>query len=772
MRRARPSPGWILAAALLAAAAGSRGSAQQPPPPAQPQSQGPPVAAGPGPVIPVFLRSVAKTDHTTLVGAWGPMDFWAASPLTSIAFSHDGRMLFAAAKSGEIVGWDLVRFIPSWSLQAPTDADQGAALAVSPENHLLLAPTRRAPVALDVGGRRVRPLPFPEECGDSRCPTLGMGTFFGQGGIAVAGKDSVLVWRRGVESGQVDAPRMKEGEAVSALAGAPRDEVLAMGTELGRLILWDARKSKPIKQGAAHSGRVLATQFLADGKRLLTAGSDGFIKQWDGKKGTLVKAVRVIERPKRGESEPQLGAVGFSPDGKLALTATVAEGRPGSELSIWNLQTGRRTWKVQDLLTRAIAFSPDGRVAALVVHDRGADDPRRIVLLEVESGLSVLKKDGHLQRVTALSVSPDGRLAISSSLDGTIKRWDAASGTQTHVVGQHEGGVSDLSVAWKRQVALSAGADGAVRLWPLKPSEITGGPGPELVPPRLPPLTEAPPAPAPGPGGKGAKPPPPPSGTVPASGSGSGSGSGEMLLDPRALSISPDERHALLPITEVKCAIPEGEDRERCATVYRLRKWDLKESRPLRDFYFADRSLVRPPCSAFLPELEEVLVGFDAVDAWTKKPAPLRVYVRDDQGVPVRSFADPDTDTLRALVMQPQGDLVLVAADRLATASPDERRRGSAWLWNWRIGKKVRALNGHSDSVVTAAFSGDGQRLLTGSLDGTVRLWDVATARELEQLDLKALLNDFPTSVAIAASAPTFLVGTEKGALLQFQLRR
>ncbi|HVE85352.1 MAG TPA: WD40 repeat domain-containing protein [Myxococcales bacterium] len=744
--RARLTP-WASLWVLLAA-----GAAAQPAPPGAAPSQ--------GPVVPVFLRSVARTDHTTLVGAWGPMDFWAASPLTSIAFSPDGRMLFAAARSGEIVGWDLVRFIPSLSLQAPSDADQGATLSVSPEGHMLLTPARRAPVALDVGGKRVRPLPFPPDCGEGRCPILGLGTFFGQGGIAVATKDSLLIWRRGQESGQVDAPRMKEGEAFSALAGAPREELLAMGTELGRLVLWDARTSKAVKQGAAHSGRVLAAQFTADGKKLLTAGADGFVKLWDAKKGTLLKAVRVMERGRR-EEEPLLGAVGFSPDGQLALTAAVLEGRPGSELSLWNLQTGRRTWKAQDLLTRSVAFSPDGRLAALVAHDRGADDPRRILLLEVQSGLSLLQQAGHLQRVTGLSVSPDGKWAVSASLDGTIKRWDAAAGTQTHVVGQHPGGVNDLLVSWKRQVAISAGADGAVRQWTLKPAEIGVGPPAELIPPR--PLPAPPPPPLPPPGKKGGKAPPPPPPPPPST--------GELLLDPRALSLSPDERQALLPLTEPRCAVPEGEEKERCAPVYRLRKWDLKEAHPLRDLYFADRSLVRPPCSAFLPELDEVLVGFDAVDAWTKKASPLRLFVRDDQGVPVRSFADPDVDTLRALVLQPSGDLVLVAADRLQ-ASPEERKRGGAWPWNWRVGKKVRALNGHTDSVVAAAFSGDGQRLLTGSLDGTVRLWDTAGARELEQLDLKALLDDFPTSIAIAANAPTFLVGTEKGALLQFQLRR
>src|SRR5262249_54940524 len=115
------------------------------------------------------------------------------------------------------------------------------------------------------GGRKGRPLTFPSDCGEGRCPILGLGAFFGQGGIAVAGKDDLLVWKRGVDAGQIDAPRMKEGESFSALAGSPRDEVLAMGTELGRLIIWDAKKSKAIKQGAAHTGRVLATRFLADG---------------------------------------------------------------------------------------------------------------------------------------------------------------------------------------------------------------------------------------------------------------------------------------------------------------------------------------------------------------------------------------------------------------------------------------------------------------------------------------------------------------------------
>jgi len=39
------------------------------------------------------------------------------------------------------------------------------------------------------------------------------------------------------------------------------------------------------------------------------------------------------------------------------------------------------------------------------------------------------------------------------------------------------------------------------------------------------------------------------------------------------------------------------------------------------------------------------------------------------------------------------------------------------------------SLTGHSDAVISAAFSPDGKALVTGSLDKSVRLWDLATRR-------------------------------------------
>ena len=44
-------------------------------------------------------------------------------------------------------------------------------------------------------------------------------------------------------------------------------------------------------------------------------------------------------------------------------------------------------------------------------------------------------------------------------------------------------------------------------------------------------------------------------------------------------------------------------------------------------------------------------------------------------------------------------------------------------------------LTGHTDTVCSVGFSADGTLLATGGLDGTVRVWDVATAAPLRTLD-------------------------------------
>jgi len=52
-------------------------------------------------------------------------------------------------------------------------------------------------------------------------------------------------------------------------------------------------------------------------------------------------------------------------------------------------------------------------------------------------------------------------------------------------------------------------------------------------------------------------------------------------------------------------------------------------------------------------------------------------------------------------------------------------------LWDLRLGKGMRSLQGHTDWVTALAFSPDGQMLASSSLDRTIKLWNRTTGQLL-----------------------------------------
>jgi WD40 repeat protein len=101
-----------------------------------------------------------------------------------------------------------------------------------------------------------------------------------------------------------------------------------------------------------------------------------------------------------------------------------------------------------------------------------------------------------------------------------------------------------------------------------------------------------------------------------------------------------------------------------------------------------------------------------------------------------------ETPAYRA-IPSPRGDLVATVPPSRSLQSFNDRID----IWDLATGRRVATLTGITGGVAALAFSGDGSRLATGTLDGALQVWD-PTSGQL-QLVLRGHYNGV-TSVAFS----------------------
>jgi len=59
---------------------------------------------------------------------------------------------------------------------------------------------------------------------------------------------------------------------------------------------------------------------------------------------------------------------------------------------------------------------------------------------------------------------------------------------------------------------------------------------------------------------------------------------------------------------------------------------------------------------------------------------------------------------------------------------------GELKIWNAETGRELQTFNRYSHPIMSVAFSPDGQRIVTASMDGLIKIWDIGIDRELVTL--------------------------------------
>ena len=83
-----------------------------------------------------------------------------------------------------------------------------------------------------------------------------------------------------------------------------------------------------------------------------------------------------------------------------------------------------------------------------------------------------------------------------------------------------------------------------------------------------------------------------------------------------------------------------------------------------------------------------------------------------------------DFENINSIAYSPDGQ-------HIASSSDDNMIK----VWEVATGKQLRCLEGHTAQVWSVAYRPDGQQLASGSSDKTVRVWEMATGKQLLRLE-------------------------------------
>ncbi|EKM59841.1 uncharacterized protein PHACADRAFT_250587 [Phanerochaete carnosa HHB-10118-sp] len=505
-----------------------------------------------------------------------------------------------------------------------------------------------------------------------------------------------------------------EGARVRAIDFAPDGRTIVSSGEDGKIRIWDALTCALVLVFSHHSGYVFSVRYSPDGARIASATGDRIVKIWDAVSGVLLRTLE-------GHTDGVWCAV-FTPDGRR-----IVSGSCDHFIKIWDAETGSCVATLtehQDSIG-SVAVSPDGLWMASGAHDL-------VCLWSMEAPYihRVLLKRKRENLFYSVAFTPDSSKVLTASKGaGKVSVWDVkiaerlynlrpsgqpspsirspsffpagdkfAYGSGESVVvldlahgetrQSFAGHTDDVTcVTYNRDGTriASCSYDGTVRLWNATQDAVNMPRHRNTVRSSTP--------------------------------------SSKEPVDCRLTVFSQNGSRALLT-------------RDNNSTeVYKTDRWDWAYkplSLPSECTHYA----------AFSPDDAVILTASEGkngeVTLWDAASGSLQV--RWKRVVYIMHWAISIQSTLMwsgvlsymshcfggqssPIMFSPDSRYLLTGT--ISTASNSGKH--TACLWDVATGKLIREFVGHSHDVLSVAFSLDGRRIATGSLDRTVMIWEVAT---------------------------------------------
>ena len=402
-----------------------------------------------------------------------------SSAIRSLRVSNDGRWLCTAHHDAYLTLWEVARHTVVQQIR--TDAPC-TALSFSPDGALILAGLQTGETVLyDRAGIPVQTLA-------SRPTPVRAVAMHPAGHLAFVAYEDGMLWqwmRSDLGKWQLRDSLQAHPSTIEALAFSPDGNFVLTGSKDHAARLFTAKDLRLLYTLLGHTGTVHSVGFSADHPHLFTAAADGTVRRW-------IFPYPVAEAVEQ-RSSSEIVATQYSADGRYLLTAAdsmvalfqatnnqlvghytghrsaltalavgnatglVTSGDDQGQIHVWSAHNQQSADPVRPGATavRSLALSPDGRWLLAAFQ---ADSTARLWDRHQPDAPPMLLT-GHRDDVSAVAIAPDGSFVLTGALfDSTLRRWTLPGGKPLPPIA-HPGNANRLYFPFDKSTVYAALSD-------------------------------------------------------------------------------------------------------------------------------------------------------------------------------------------------------------------------------------------------------------------------------------------------------------------------
>jgi WD40 repeat protein len=248
---------------------------------------------------------------------------------------------------------------------------------------------------------------------------------------------------------------------ISSIAIAKEASIFVTGSDDNTVKTWDINTGKCLSVLVGHEKEITCVAVTPDGKRTVTSSKDGTVRVWDTASGASVYTFYKIST----------SAIVITADGKQLIVGHAIDG----SISIWEINTQKLLARIECHSSSVLSLSvtPDGRWAVSGSYDNTV----------AFHDLQLLKCRGiykeHTVSVVSVAITDDGQIALSAGIDGSMKTWNLQGTIKVSVLPGHMTSIKSIALDSTGQLCVSGGESGQLKIWNMKGEDVTANEHPK-----------------------------------------------------------------------------------------------------------------------------------------------------------------------------------------------------------------------------------------------------------------------------------------------------